>query len=79
MNQDNIENNNQNETRKEVSNYIKYSSMGFQMIATVLILGLFGKWLDEKMDNHKLYFSLLFLLIGTIGSVALFIKKLGKE
>jgi F0F1-type ATP synthase assembly protein I len=43
--------------------YLKYSSMGFEMIATILI-GLFlGSCLDKYFNTSKPYFSAFFSFI----------------
>lgn len=47
--------------------YVKYSSMGVQMLVTILIGVLIGYFLDEKFETNNLFtafFSLLFVVIA---------------
>lgn len=42
--------------QKPLNQYLKYSTIGFQMIATVLGGVFLGDWLDEEFNNtNKLY------------------------
>ena len=43
-----------NNPKKPLNSYIKYSAYVFQMAATILICVLLGKYIDGKMGNEKL-------------------------
>jgi len=45
------------------NNYLKYSSMGFEMLATILVGLLIGSQLDKYYKTSKPYFSALFSFI----------------
>jgi len=58
--------------------YLKYSSMGFQMLATILIgLGL-GLFLDNKFSTGKLFTAICTLLF-VVASLYLVLKDFIKK
>ena len=51
------------EDQKPLKQYLKYSTIGFQMIATILVGVFIGDWLDQKFNNtNKLYTIICSLL-----------------
>ncbi len=56
---------NEQEPVKKANNYLKYSSMAFQMVGSML-LGIFiGRWLDKITNNPKPYFTATLALVFT--------------
>lgn len=50
--------------KKGSNKYIKYSSIGMEMIGAVLLGGFGGNWLDKKLDLGFPLFTILLILIG---------------
>jgi F0F1-type ATP synthase assembly protein I len=48
------------------SDYMKYSGLGVQLAATILIFLFIGIWLDKQLDT-KFIFTLVLTLIGFSG------------
>lgn len=59
---------------KNVNNYLKYSGMAFQMVGTMLIGILVGKWLDRKLETPQPYFTALFALVFTGAAIYLVLR-----
>lgn len=58
--------------------YLKYSGIGFQMIATILLGVLIGMFLDNKFETDNIFtaiFSLIFVVIALYVVLKDFIKK----
>jgi F0F1-type ATP synthase assembly protein I len=70
-----------NQFRKNKSRFdafIRYSSLGFEMM-TMIILGTFlGYKIDQWMDNNFRWFTLVMMVFSVIGSVVYFVRKLLK-
>lgn len=72
---------NQDSKKKQSENskaYLKYSGMGFQMIATILIGVLLGVFLDNKFNTQSIFTaicSLLFVVLSLYVVLKEFIKK----
>lgn len=62
--------------KQNPSNFIKYSGIGMQMLGTICIMGWIGNWLDGYFSFSKQYMTILFLLLGTMGSIFSLIKQL---
>jgi F0F1-type ATP synthase assembly protein I len=60
-------------------NYLKYSGLAFQFIATIIILVYTGRWLDGKVSNETPWFTLLGAVLGVIGSMVYLIVRVGKD
>ncbi len=61
----NIASQKREEALKKGSNkYIKYSSIGAEMIGSVLLGGFGGNWLDKKIELGVPIFTILFILLG---------------
>ena len=56
------------------NSYLKYSALGFEMIAAVLIGSLIGTYLDDYFQIEKRYLTLLFMLLGVGTSILILIK-----
>ena len=72
----NPENNNES---KEVNNFAKYTSIAFQMLATIGIFTFIGYKIDENRSSHKLIFTAIFGAIGTLISLFMVIRGLIKN
>jgi ATP synthase protein I len=67
---------NQEEKKYEkspLSGFSKYSSIGFQMLATIIVFGGIGWWLDKHFQVQGKLNTIFFLLFGVIGSISKFI------
>ncbi len=58
------------------SSFLKYSGIALQMAATIALMAWIGHTIDRYVENPKPYYTLLFLLIGTMGSIFSLIKQL---
>lgn len=70
-----MDNNKENLPKKKRKNYLKYSGLAFQMIATLLLGTLVGYWLDNYLQTTPL-FLIVFLLLSVAGSMYLTVKEL---
>ncbi len=59
--------------------YVKYSSMTFQMMATIAVMAYIGHLLDVWIGIKFPAFMLSFCLMGVVGALYLVIKSLPKE
>ncbi|MEX2588908.1 MAG: AtpZ/AtpI family protein [Chitinophagales bacterium] len=57
-------------------NYLKFSAIGFQMVAVVLIGFGIGWYIDSKLNTDKPYAALAFTLIFVFIAMYLVIKEL---
>jgi len=62
-----------NEPRRR--NYLRYSSLGFQMAITIGLGAWAGNYLDEKYQTEKPYYSIVIILI----SIAIALYQVIKE
>ncbi len=65
---------NQDELRKSLKSYAKYSSLGLQMGAMIFLGAYGGKWLDANQSFEKPWFTLLGTLLGMSLGLYLFLK-----
>ena len=49
--------------------WVKYSNLGFQIIATLALFGWFGHLLDENFPGFQPLFLILALFIGAVNSL----------
>lgn len=61
---------------KKTSSFMKYSSMGIQMMLTILLFVLAGRWADKAIGWRIPVFTLVLSLAGVAGSMYYFIRKL---
>jgi ATP synthase protein I len=57
------------------ADYIKYSGIAFQMIATILIMTFAGRWLDSKEWFNFPLFTVIGVLVGVSVALYLILKK----
>ena len=62
------------EPDRRVNNYLKYTGMAFQMVGTMLVGILIGRWLDHRLATSKPYFTALFALIFTGAAIYLTLR-----
>lgn len=60
--------------KKPLNNYIKFSGIAFQMIAIICLFAFFGVWLDGKFSNNFSAYTLIFSLLG-VGLAMYFVIK----
>lgn len=65
---------NQQDPKKQLDNYIKFSGIAFQMIAVICLFAFFGVWLDGKFSNNFSLYTLIFSLLG-VGLAMYFVIK----
>lgn len=59
--------------KSSLTGFSKYSSIGFQMIATICAFGAIGWWLDQYFEVEGKLNTVFFMLFGVIGSITKFI------
>ncbi len=65
---------------KEGSNkYIKYSSIGMEMLGSVLLGGFGGNWLDKKMELGFPFFTITLILLGLAATFTHLIMQLNAD
>lgn len=66
--------------KKEYLNqYLKYSTVGFQMIAIIAGGALLGDWLDEKYNDSGRLYTIVFSLLSIFLALYLALKELLKK
>ncbi len=64
--------------KQQYSAYVKYSTLGLQMIAAILIAAFIGNWIDGEMGNGKPIMTMIFMLVGVTTSIILLIRGVQK-
>lgn len=59
--------------------YLKYSTIGFQMVVTIAGGALLGDWLDDKYGNENALFTIIFSLAAIALALYLALKDLLKQ
>ncbi|MBC7567205.1 MAG: AtpZ/AtpI family protein [Pedobacter sp.] len=67
------------DNNKNVNNFARYSSIGFQMLATIGVFAFIGFKLDEYNQTKAPIFSAIFGLIGVIISLYQVVKQLNRK
>ncbi|MDF3078106.1 MAG: hypothetical protein K0S09_1995 [Sphingobacteriaceae bacterium] len=65
--------------KKPLDSYIRYSGVGFQMIAIIGICTFIGYKIDQYRGSEQLIFSAVFGLIGVCVSLYVVIKSLNNN
>ena len=68
-----------NPLQQKLNPYIRYSSLGFQMIGVILIMALIGKYADGYAGFSTPWLTTLCLLFGVGSSMYLLLKDLRKS
>jgi len=56
--------------------FLQYTAMSVQMIGTIIIFLMIGRFLDSKVPLNLPVFTLIFILTGVFVSMYQFIRKL---
>lgn len=67
------------EHKKNTTNFVKYSGLGFQMLATIGVFAFGGYKLDEYLKNAKPVCMAIFGLIGVIISLYQVVRQLNNK
>jgi len=65
--------------KKGSNNYIKYSSIGMEMIGSVLLGGFGGNWLDKKLEFSFPLFTIVLILLGLAATFTHLIMQLNAD
>lgn len=68
MTPDNSTNNSDSEKGK-LQSYLKYSGLAFQMLVVLGVAAYGGMQLDAYMGNKNPWFTIIFMVIGVVGSI----------
>ncbi|MDN5204056.1 AtpZ/AtpI family protein [Fulvivirgaceae bacterium BMA10] len=63
---------------KKKPQYLKYTGLGFQMLASILVGAWLGAKLDTLMKMELPIFTIVFIFIFFIGSMIVLVKNLPK-
>jgi len=58
-----------NDDKKRVKNYVKFSGIAIQMGIVITLAALGGNWLDEKQQNNFPVWTLVLTLMAIFGSL----------
>ncbi len=58
--------------------FIRYSSLGFEMMAMIVVGTFLGYKIDQWLENNFKWFTLVLMVFSVIGSVIYFVRKLLK-
>lgn len=64
---------------KKPANFIKYSGMGFQMLATIGVFAFAGYKIDEYRNSPKPIFTALLGVLGVIVSLYQVVRQLNSK
>ena len=73
------EQNNNPSRQDQLKPYLKYSGLGFQMIAVLVLAAWGGMTLDDKMGNKNPWWTIVLMLLGVITSMYMIIKSVTKK
>lgn len=62
--------------KKNLNEYVKYSTIGIQMVAFVVISVFLGRWIDGLINVKFPVFTLIFVLFGLVVAMYYMYKKL---
>ncbi|HKI88246.1 MAG TPA: AtpZ/AtpI family protein [Draconibacterium sp.] len=68
----------QNKLKKKFDAFIRYSSLGFEMMAIIAILTFTGYKIDQWMDNEFKAFTLGLMILSVVGAIIYGTKNLLK-
>lgn len=61
------------------NSFVKYSSIGFQMLATIGLFAFIGYKIDEHQHNEKPIVTAILSLVGVLISLYQVVKQLNKK
>lgn len=62
--------------QKPYNTFLKYTSLGLQMVITLGLAGALGFWLDQSLGFQFPVFLLTFIILALVGTLYLLIKNL---
>lgn len=65
--------------KKSTTSYVKYTSIAFQMLATIGLFAFIGYKIDENAQSTKHIFTAIFGLIGVIVSLGQVVWSLNRN
>ncbi len=68
-----------NDGAGKLQSYLKYSGLAFQMMVVLGLAAYGGQKLDAYMGNTNPWFTIVFMLLGVIGSIYKIIVSVMKE
>lgn len=68
----------QNKPKKKFDDFIRYSSLGFEMMAIIAVLTFIGYKIDQWMGNDFKAFTLGLMILSVVGSIIYGTKNLLK-
>lgn len=68
-----------NESKKNGSNFARYSAISFQMLVTIGLFAFAGHQLDEYKQSKTPIFTAIFSLLGVVLSLYQVVKQLNKN
>jgi F0F1-type ATP synthase assembly protein I len=68
-----------NEKKRDLNNFAKYSSIGFQMLATIGVFAFAGYKIDEYRNSKSPIFTAILSLFGVVLSLYQVVKQLNKK
>ena len=63
----------------QATSFVKYSSIGFQMLATIGLFAFIGYKIDDYQQNDKPIVTAILSLIGVLISLYQVVKQLNKK
>ncbi|MDW8157432.1 MAG: AtpZ/AtpI family protein [Bacteroidia bacterium] len=57
--------------------YLKYSTIGFQIVSTLAVVIGIGYWIDQVLQNKRLWATLIFSLLACVSVVVYLVYTLG--
>lgn len=66
-------------TTKKANSFIRYSSLGFEMMAIIGIFTFLGFKIDQWMHNEFKAFTLILVVLGVVASIVYGVKNLLKK
>jgi len=65
--------------KKQLDNYLRFSGLGFQMLAIIGLATWLGDYIDSKQSRDFPLFTVVLSLIGVFASLYLVIKEVNKS
>ena len=69
---------NQPQKKKPLNKFIRLTGVGLQMGITIYVAAYFGKKIDAHYQFEKKYITILFIIIGFVGSLVSLMVQLKK-
>lgn len=63
-----------NDQQKQRADYLHYSSVGIQMVLTILLFTYLGHRLDKYIENPKPIWTAVFALLGVVISMLVMLR-----